>query len=349
VVKLVQNRRGARRLVLAWLFAFVAMQLGIGLALERPLAAVRDPDYTARAALLHDRIIESPGRPLILVLGTSRSLYGLRPESLEVGDRPGSQQPLVFNFSPHGYGPIHHCVVLERLLREGIRPSAIVLELAPYQLCLDTRINTLLLTRREMLKSLPFWDKPESTVREWTLAHAVPCFAYRFQFMLRLLPSWVPATANPFSWSDLSRFGWRPIPFGNAPTRSAAQIHAEFGCVLREYRVGAASELALNRLVETCRNEHIPLVVLFMPESPAFRACYSEQAERAIHDLRQRLENDSGMPTVDARDWLDSERFFADGHHLLPSGAEAFTRRFQSEVLPLFFTPKEIGKRSGEP
>jgi hypothetical protein len=51
---------------------------------------------------------------------------------------------------------------------------------------------------------------------------------------------------------------------------------------------------------------------------------------------QNRRECDYGLPVIDAREWMGEEDFI-DGHHLLPDGAAAFTRRFGAEALaPVF-------------
>src|SRR5438132_46156 len=64
-------RRSARALGCA-VAAFLAGQLALGLAVERWLPAARDPEYAAKVERLRARRAEAPGRPLVLVLGSSR-------------------------------------------------------------------------------------------------------------------------------------------------------------------------------------------------------------------------------------------------------------------------------------
>src|SRR5262245_7975669 len=114
------GRRSARALA-SGAACFLAAQLALGLAVEHCLPAVRDPEYAAKTARLRARLAESPGRPLVLVLGSSRVQMGLRAGSVnaECDGRPA----LVFNFGMSGGGAQLESLCLRRLLDEGIRPD----------------------------------------------------------------------------------------------------------------------------------------------------------------------------------------------------------------------------------
>src|SRR5262249_4007702 len=101
-------------------------QLAAAAAIEAFWPEARDPEWSALAERLRRRREESPGRELVVVLGSSRSQTGLHASRLSAGDGP-----LVFNHSVPGGGVLARGVVLRRLLEEGQRPSRIVLELMP--------------------------------------------------------------------------------------------------------------------------------------------------------------------------------------------------------------------------
>src|SRR5262249_39166690 len=74
-------------------------------------------------------LAESPDRPLVLVLGSSRVQMGLCAGSVnaEWDGRPA----LVFNFGLSGGGALLESLCLRRLLDEGLRPDVLVLEVLP--------------------------------------------------------------------------------------------------------------------------------------------------------------------------------------------------------------------------
>ena len=74
------------------------------------------------------------------------------------------------------------------------------------------------------------------------------------------------------------------------------------------------------------------MVLLYMPEAAPLRACYPPAVRAGLDGYLRRLAGEYGVRLVDARDWSPDEDF-ADGVHLRPGGAEAFTARFGREVL----------------
>ena len=334
------NLRRSRTIVCTWAMAFVAAQIGLAFALEKPLEILRDPDYATRSSLLRKRIAEVRGHPVIVVLGTSRTLNGIRPELISANSDDVATNPLVFNFSLPGHGPTHLYVVLKHLLRDGIRPDGLVLELVPHQLAINVSqasyMSALSLSRGDLQESLPFHAKPEELSREWWTSRAIPCYSYRFHFMNRFLSSWIPVEKNLYGWQDLDRWGWKPQLSNGGAVPSPETTRQRFSHHFQNYRIASVNENAVQLILKLCRSERIAVTVLFMPEGPSFRSCYSPEAVRAVAEFQQRLRNEFEIPIVDAREWLDSDHFFADGHHLLPEGAAEFTKRFAREVLPHF-------------
>ena len=73
--------RKARGELVWWLLGFVVFQVGLAVALERRLPAVRDPEYALKRQRLQALQAASPGRPLVLMLGSSRTRLGLQAGS----------------------------------------------------------------------------------------------------------------------------------------------------------------------------------------------------------------------------------------------------------------------------
>src|SRR5213075_1820404 len=103
-------------------------QFALAITLEHWRPDLRDPEFGHKLARLHARLEEQPGRPLVLVLGSSRTGVGLRPEVLHRFALPGGQPPIVFNFGLTASGPVMELLCLHRLLEEGIHPDWLVVE-----------------------------------------------------------------------------------------------------------------------------------------------------------------------------------------------------------------------------
>src|SRR5262245_23832946 len=78
-----------------------------------------DPAYAHKLWRLQARLAEEPGRPLLLLLGTSRGGVGFAPEALPALPKVNGREPLPFNFSVGGAGPVTQLLCLQRLVKEG--------------------------------------------------------------------------------------------------------------------------------------------------------------------------------------------------------------------------------------
>src|SRR5438132_12868958 len=88
---------------LAWAVGFfLAIQAVTIVLVDGWHPELYDPEYGLRLALLRTRQAEQPGRPLLLLFGSSRTVVSFKPEILPP---LGRSAPLVFNFSHCGAGP----------------------------------------------------------------------------------------------------------------------------------------------------------------------------------------------------------------------------------------------------
>src|SRR5438093_13042053 len=95
------------RAVLAWgLLFYLAFQVALIVITDNWRPELRDPEYGSKLSRLRERLAEEPGRPLILILGSSRAGYGFRPEVVSDWRTPDGASPMVFNFGLTGAGPI---------------------------------------------------------------------------------------------------------------------------------------------------------------------------------------------------------------------------------------------------
>ena len=119
----------ARQTVVWFSAAALSSQFAFALALEisAPKGA-QNAEYRRKLAHLQEQIAADPQRPRILAIGSSRTLNGLRPERLS------SSEFAIFNFGLTAHGPVRQAVAFDRLLRDGIRPMAVTLEVMPEML-----------------------------------------------------------------------------------------------------------------------------------------------------------------------------------------------------------------------
>ena len=89
---------------------------------------ITDTEYHHRLGVIRTAVAEHPRNPLAVIVGSSRMVWGFRPETLPE-PQPGELYWL--NSSHVGGGPILNRLMMHRLLRDGVKPDVVVLEVMP--------------------------------------------------------------------------------------------------------------------------------------------------------------------------------------------------------------------------
>jgi hypothetical protein len=330
------------RVALVWaLLSFAGFQLGLLVYIERCRPELREPEFGRKRALLRARLAEAPGRPLLLVLGTSRLSVGLRPEVLTPDLCGSGEAPLVFNFGLCGGEPLMELVCLRQLLLEGVRPRGVVIEVLPALLHSEpaatdwfwpVHLSRMGWGNLPLVRS--YADRPAELYLDWCQTRLVPWSAHRFGILSRWAPSWLPWQSLRSDWLRLDPYGWwhQPAPETAARRRAVAEVRKGYAHLINHLRMNRLLDRALREMVDLCRREGIEVRLLLMPEAKEFRGWYRPAARRQFDAYFARLSRECAVPVIDARDWID-DALFADGHHLLDCGAVAFTERFGREVV----------------
>lgn len=335
-----RRRDGARRgrATLLWaLIAFAVLQLGLNVAMEQWRPALRDPEFGFKLQFLRDRLAEAPQKPLLLVLGSSRSGLGIRPDVLRL------QQSLLFNFAQTGAGPIWELLTLQRLLDQRIQPHALLVEVFPMWLHQEgswreeAMFDIRRFSRSDVRLLERYSEDPDELRRRWFESRWVPSHTHRYSILSWYAADWLPDRSREDGWTAMDPYGWLPYtrPIGDAQERERAieQARQEYDRALTDYRICPQPDRALRDLISLARARNIPLMLLVMPEGSVFQSWYATGPRQEIDRYLTELSRTTGVPLVDARDWLPDDAFF-DGHHLYPHGSEAFTRRLGREVIP---------------
>jgi len=337
--------RRARAALLWGLVAFAAFQAGLVVALERWFPGLRDEEYARKLGRLRQRLAEAPERPLVLFMGTSRTLNGVIPSALGEGAPASGPAPLAFNFGHTAAGALKQQLLLLRLLRRGIHPEHIYLEVMPALLTVEGEAYGLLLQGCVGWEDWPVlrhsWPKGASRLGWYrdNLLLAVTC---RERLVGHLFPwAQAPGGAWHLLWHWHARDGFFPCAFGRTavtPTQYARGLkrsRREYGPVLRDFHIAPDEARAVRAFLDLCRRQRIGVTLVLMPEASAFRSWYGPQAAARLNAFLADLGRTYAVTVVDARAWI-SDRGFYDGHHLLASGALTFTRRFGREVYGPF-------------
>lgn len=342
--------RVARAGVLWFAFALVALNVGALYLLALP--QYRDPEYGRRAVSLRQRLRENPGRPLTVVIGSSRAAMGVRPgewESTRPND-PASPDPLLFNLSTLGGGPVMELMTVRRLYADGFRPDVILLEFWPPFLHWDggweepARIPADRLRWMDRPVVGDYFSDPERLEREMVWRRTSPLFANRERLLVQALPRWLPHTKRiDWSWDDMDGWGWKP---GSdlAPGLGAERDRLHGACadiyrpLFENYRVSKKADRAFRETVRLAKANGAAVGFVFLPESSEFRKQYPERVSRLAREHLDAMSRDLDVPVIDCRKWMD-DAFIVDGFHLSRTGASEFTRKFGPAVASAFAGP----------
>jgi hypothetical protein len=355
-------RRG--RSALLWgLACFAAVQLGLIALLEHFRPQIREPEYGYRLRGLLRRRAAEPARPVVTLLGSSRLGSGFRPDIL-AAYCPGERPPLIHNCAQSGSGPVGTLTVLNRLLAQGVRPRAAVVEVLDPMLHQEGRWcqNPVYWSRRMTWGDLSVLTryapgKAGEFYRTWCEQMLVPCYSQRFALLAHALPSWLPQDSPAYKERSalkqlLDESGFLPMPpsvtpedYRNRVQRARLDYFLPFP---EHFTVSAESDRALRELLETCRRERIEVIALvLMPEGTDLRSWYPRPAWDGLRGYLRGLCSQYGTRLVDASCWL-GDGSFIDGHHPTLPGAAAFSDRFGRDVLGPWWRQHDRGEPYGD-
>lgn len=304
---------------------------GLTAAVETVKPEWRDPEFGHRLKRLQEA--EASGRPLVVVLGTSRTQNAIHPAAMGFPDEPGS--PRVFNFGQSASPPLKVLLTLLRLLDAGVRPSAVVVEVLPVWLATNGSAEELfaekaaLLAAADLRHLAPYCRDPDVLRSQWRAARVAPWYGQRFVLMSHWLPRWVPWAARvDFQWDTMDADGYTPFPYAEptAEMRARATDHArqEYVHAFTGFRLGDASVRAFRELAARCRAESIPVAFFVPPVSAGFRQWFKPRAWTTGDAALACLAAELDVRLFPATEFTESE--FVDGHHMLPPTAAKYSR-----------------------
>lgn len=329
---------------------FGLLQLGLAAAIEMRLPQLRDPIYGDKLLQLKRQIAAAPTEaPLVVMLGSSRTVHGLDAEKLERELAHRRRGPVIaYNFGLPGAGPFTELVCLRRLLAEGIRPDLALVEVLPPMLAGQTPCYDLgqYPADRIWRREIPLVERytaeifPERRLElEWWQSCLAPFHSHRFALMRVVCPTFVPPEGRGHLFAQFDARGWNAMP---EQIRTAERLesalktaHREYAYLLAEFKLGGAACQALREILEVCRAERIPAALVLMPEGHEFRSWYPPDALEEIDSFLAELSRQFSAPIVDGRQWI-ADGGFLDSHHLLAPGAERFSELLAAQATPFF-------------
>lgn len=336
----------AKTALLWGVLAFLAGQGVLAYVVGRSHPEIRDPEYGYRLLRLREQEAAAPGRPLFLILGSSRTLSGICPPALPPWPADTGAEPRVFNFSQLGAGPVRELLALRRLLAAGHRPDWLLLEVWPpfwpqqgywldegHIMQQDLRpedlsvVSRYFANRREALQKLAAEALlPITALRSNILARCA-------SFLLSPDQRW---REQRFAfWQDGEPSGWRPwLEHGTADDFRAriAGVKQQTKPCLDHFFISETTDRALREILEECRRQHTKAALILMPEHSELRSWYKPAVHEQINVYLDRLKREFQVPVFDTRTWVADDEFH-DLTHMAPPAARPFTLRLGRELL----------------
>jgi hypothetical protein len=312
---------------------------------------VRDPEYGWRATRLRARLAENPGRPFVLVVGSSRTAMGVCPaewEAVRPCD-PHHPDPLIFNMAILGGGPLMELMMLQRTYADGFRPDVVLVEFWPpffhygdgWAEPQRMSVDRLMEGDRQLVRD--YFPEPDRLGVEHAMdwRRKSPLFANRERFLGLLAPSWVPALRRADAgWTNLDAWGWIP-GFDLEHDRTLWRTQAVASCakiyrpLFEKYQISPVPERAMRESVTLAREHGATVGFIYLPESSEFRELYPPEVEKLAGEHLAALSRELNVPVLDCRLWMP-DGSIVDGFHLSRGGAGQFTRKLGPAVASMF-------------
>jgi hypothetical protein len=332
------------RAVLVWSLAFYALAaLAVNLVVDR-YPSKEEALYRTKLERLQEAVRERPDHSLVLMLGSSRTDAAFQAGRFDGLPGPDGWPVLAFNFGIPAAGPLHEQLYLREVLDLGIRPRLLLVEFLPPLFTRPYRdliseekwTSPAWLRASQLIRLCPYFADPSGKISDWIEARVAPWYVHR-----SALQKWAEAGLTPRSTvrslvRSTDSFGWRaheaPTPEERGFYRAMASNYVPS---LASFHLGTGPTRAMHDLLECCRSEHIPVVLVVTPESEEFQSWYSPRCQAQTDRLLDDLRRSYGVEVVDTRQLLGKEDF-TDGHHAAEDGATLFTTHLLGKVQHLF-------------
>src|SRR5579883_592955 len=223
-----RSRRRARAAI-GWAFAFyAAAQFGTAILLQSPAAVrLRDPVFGAKLdRLLRIERRRPAGGRLVLALGSSQTDNAIDGARLGASLGPALGHPVtVFNFGYTGGGPVTERLLMERLLRSGVKPDFVLIEVMPADLsqpgdAVHLRPERLMPGESALINRFggALTESSKSFSDKWL----IPIVDSRFVLVNRWLPDWVPGELRWTTGMEMDEHGWMAFPSPTPERRERA-------------------------------------------------------------------------------------------------------------------------------
>ena len=307
-------------------------------------------------AQLRKLIHQHPDRPLVLLLGSSRTAMGVKPDVWEAA-RPGLPgDPLLFNMAIVGSGPITELLTLRRVYADGFRPAVVLLEFWPPFLRQDgrfaeaARVDPRRLRWDDQSVVRDFFPAPEKTNRRMWLSRLNALSANNDRLAVQVDPELFRKSGRiDKEWAELDGWGWLPgmdPALDDAATRRRLREHQRraYRDCFSGYAIHPDSDRALRAAVALRTNATRGSVSCIYRNPPSSSPGIRRKLNAPPAPFWPRF-NASLRCRSSTRETGWPKRFLADGFHLSRIGAGAFTAQLGVAIAATFRETNPGGKR----
>jgi hypothetical protein len=336
-----QLQARARGAIVTALVLFVFSQVGMNTVIEEWRPELRDPTFEIKYRRLTSLLSQHKQKPAtVMFFGSSMSANGMKADVIEAPLAASLGRPVVgFNMATNGAGPLTQLIYMQRLLRRGVRPDLVVIELAPLfyevgQAPIELRRFSGHVLEHPDLTTLEHHAAPSDLRNEWWQARLVPVHGHRLMILNQSARPLVPFSDRVELWAEADSHGWRrrPRPTPEEHRQILTEIEAQFKTRFANYKIDPVPLQALRELTDLLAKERIAALLVMMPEGPLLRSLYGPGVLTPLMGEFEALSRKHGFPLIQARDWLEEGKF-VDSYHLNDEGAQEFTERLLREVL----------------
>jgi hypothetical protein len=320
---------------------------------------VRDPLYADKELKL--KRLESslpPGSPMVLFLGSSRTGNGFDAGQAQATLTANSGHPVgAFNWGIPASGQVNNLLHLRRILRDGHRPSHLLLEVFPASFATlpgeaatyEVRFTEGANFEWSELNWIGEYGFPTERLRtERQSVLIAPWSALRFRIMGRIRPTMIPYYLR-YDWSrSPDSNGWCPLLQEDVGEEQRVagikRTDGEFRDCLANMTFNEAAVRAFRETLTTARKEGISVALVRMPEGTNLRNLSPPLMAAKFDRFLDEIAAEYGCKIIDSRTWMSDDSFMDDSH-LLRKSAVAYTERLVGESIEPFLKTTCGGSR----
>jgi hypothetical protein len=332
-----KSDRSRRCLLLAGL-VFLALQLGVGLILDRSLPKIRFL-YAVQVMNAAARLSRSPD---IVFMGSSRFRGGLNMGQLQefMSTSFGADAPLMFNAAVPAGDPFVMDYLIRLLARQGIAPGMAIIEVSPETVMLGCPW-----TDYEIIRLITWQDMPDALqdfIASWKhIAHLpssriIPISLYRKELLTWIFDSPPPYLKAASAAAPPDRPAAPDVNKGSTPEPAEDSTKSQpvpgIAKLFRNYQIRGINAQHLESMLAYLHQRNVPVILVGVPVARVALDCYTPEINRKFIDYIEYLRRAYGCSFVDCR-YRVPNKFFKDEVHLGPAGAVLFTHMLESEML----------------